>query len=81
MYPNRCLIVTIQLPILGKSLPADVPMIKRGVPIPMLIENSAIPPLKIFPVSLMTISEAINGGATQAVTINDEMAPIKKVPA
>ena len=65
----------------GSRVPAVVPTISNGVPIPMLIANRALLPRKILPDWPMTASAATKGGATQAVTTSADSAPITTVPA
>ena len=50
MKPNIFFTVVIHSPALGRSFPAEVPIINNGVPIPILITNKAVPPLNISPV-------------------------------
>src|SRR5262245_5474822 len=79
--PKTFLTVSIQAPALGSSFPAEAPTNNKGVPMPRLMANSAAPPRAISPVWLMTVSAAINGGATQAETISADNAPITATPA
>ena len=55
-------------------------MIISGIPKPRLKEERAMMPLAILPLSPITISVATNGGATQAVTINADKAPMIITP-
>ncbi len=48
--PKSCFITSIHAPVLGKNLPAEVPMIKIGIPMPKPSANKAVPPKTISPV-------------------------------
>ncbi|RLA25424.1 MAG: hypothetical protein DRQ63_09690 [Gammaproteobacteria bacterium] len=61
-------------------MPADAPTSNNGVPIPMLSAHNAEPPRTMSPVWPITVNVATSGGATQAVTIRDDNAPITKAP-
>ena len=80
MMPNTCLTVSIQAPARGRSSPADAPTSSSGAPIPRLMANSAAPPRNTSPLWPITASEATRGGATHAVTISDDSAPMIAVP-
>ena len=78
--PNAFLTATIHGPALGNSFPADAPTSSSGAPMPMLMANRAEPPRSMSPVWPMTVSAATSGGATQAVTMSDDSAPMTKAP-
>ena len=78
--PNSCLIVSIQGPALGNSLPAEAPTTSSGAPIPRLMANSAAAPRAMLPLWPITASVATSGGATQVVTISAESAPMTATP-
>ena len=42
--PKKALIFSIQRPALGSRVPAEVPIISNGIPMPILIANNAAPP-------------------------------------
>src|SRR5690625_5610746 len=48
--PNTALTASIQAPLRGRSLPADVPHMTSGMPIPMAMANRAKPPRMASPV-------------------------------
>jgi len=48
---------------------------------PRLSENRAAPPRNTSPLWPITASAATSGGATQAVTIRDDSAPMTAVPS
>ena len=79
--PNMFLTVSIQAPARGNKRPAEAPTTNNGAPMPSAMTNNAAPPRHMFPVWLMTISVAISGGATQAVTMSADNAPMTATPA
>ena len=78
--PKSFLTRSIHGPALGSSLPAEAPTARSGVPMPMLMANSAAPPRTICPVSLMTIRAPTRAGPTQVVTMSAESAPMTATP-
>ena len=80
MKPNAFLIDSIHGPAFGSSFPAEAPTINNGAPMPMLNANSAVPPRNMSPDWPITVNVATSGGATQAVTINDDSAPMMNAP-
>ena len=81
MTPNTALTASIHAPALGSSWPAEAPTTSSGAPMPMLSANSAAAPRNTSPLWPITASAATSGGATQAVTISDESAPMTAVPS
>ena len=81
MKPKLFLTATIQGPAFGRNLPCAAPTSKSGAPIPRLIANSAVPLRSMSPVCAITVSAAINAGATQAVTMSADRAPMMNAPS
>ena len=79
--PNACLTASIQAPAFGSNWPAEAPTSSSGAPMPRLKAKSAAPPRTTSPLWPITASDATSGGATQAVTIRDESAPMIAVPS
>ena len=80
MTPKSFLTRSIHGPALGSSFPAEAPTTSSGVPMPMLMANSAAPPRTICPVWLMTSSAPTSAGPTQVVTMSAESAPMTATP-
>ena len=78
--PKAFFTATIQAPALGSTFPCAAPTSNNGAPMPRLIANNALPPRNVSPVCAMTVNAAIRAGATQAVTINDDKAPMMNAP-
>ena len=80
MKPNAFLTATIHGPAFGSNFPADAPTSSRGAPMPRLRAKRAVPPRNMSPDWPMTVRVATSGGATQAVTMSEESAPMMKAP-
>ncbi len=80
MKPKAFFTATIHGPAFGRNFPCATPTTNNGAPIPRLIANSAVPPRSISPVCAMTVKVATRAGATQAVTMSDDRAPMTNAP-